>query len=96
MEHSDPGGTSSTNRCRFMNAYILLDEQRRSRRWTGYAVMRVWVATLLVVAAVLLRSRDARPTATRGAHRAHRTRFTGRMANAPTTAQSPATVYSTL
>ena len=27
--------------------------------WTGYGVMLVWVAVLLVVAAVLLRRRDA-------------------------------------
>jgi|tagenome__1003787_1003787.scaffolds.fasta_scaffold20951044_2 hypothetical protein len=31
-----------------------------------------------------------------GGRRAHLTRFTGRMAKAPITAQSPATVYSTL
>jgi hypothetical protein len=51
-------------------------------------------------AGVLPRRRDAAGTCGLTEHdgrwRAHRTRFTGRMANAPATAQSPATVYSTL
>ena len=38
----------------------------------------------------------ARPGRSRGADpKAHRTRFTGKMANAPMMAQSPATMYST-